>query len=239
MPAGNGGQRITRRVSRRRYMLRRAVATMTLVAVVLALASLADALTDGDDRRIAYAEPQRPRATAEVVANAAPARPSRSAHPLPAVTPATPSTTPPADTKPAATEDLPANSGSGKRVVYDVSAQQVWLVRADDTVARTYLVSGSRYDQLDPGTYRVFSRSRHATSWHGTESMEFMVRFHHGARANIGFHDIPVNAVTGDEVQTLAELGTPLSDGCIRQDVVDAKAMWKFAPEGTLVVVLR
>ena len=239
MPAGNGGQRVTRRVSRRRYMLRRAVATMTLLAVVLALASLANARTDGDEQRIADAEPQRPRATAEVVANAAPALPSRSAHPLPVVTPATTSTAPPADTKPAATKDLPANSGSGKRVVYGVSAQQVWLVRADDTVARTYLVSGSRYDQLDPGTYQVFSRSRHATSWHGTESMEFMVRFHRGARANIGFHDIPVNAVTGDEVQTLAELGTPLSDGCIRQDVVDAKAMWNFAPEGTLVVVLR
>ncbi len=141
--------------------------------------------------------------------------------------------------KPTATRDLPANSGSGKRVVYDITAQQVWLVESDDAVARTYLVSGSRYDQLDPGTYRVFSKSRHATSWHGSESMEFMVRFQRGARANIGFHDIPVSTSTGDEVQTLAELGTLLSDGCIRQDVVDAKAMWRFAPVGTPVVVLR
>jgi lipoprotein-anchoring transpeptidase ErfK/SrfK len=124
-------------------------------------------------------------------------------------------------------------------VVYDISAQQVWLVAADDSVVRTYPVSGSRYDQLDTGTYQVFSRSRHATSWHGTESMEFMVRFHRGARANIGFHDIPVDTSTGVEVQTLAELGTPLSDGCIRQNVVDAAALWEFAPLGTSVVVLR
>ena len=42
----------------------------------------------------------------------------------------------------------------------------------------------------------------------------------------------------GVEVQTLADLGTPLSDGCIRQDVDDAAALWEFAPLGTSVVVL-
>jgi lipoprotein-anchoring transpeptidase ErfK/SrfK len=123
-------------------------------------------------------------------------------------------------------------------VVYAIGAQQVWLV-TDSTVVRTYKVSGSRYDQLDPGGYRVFSRSRHATSWHGTETMEYMVRFHRGARSNIGFHDIPVDTASGTEVQTLSDLGTPLSDGCIRQDVVDAAALWEFAPVGTRVVVVR
>jgi hypothetical protein len=48
---------------------------------------------------------------------------------------------------------LPDDSGAGKRVVFDISAQQVWLVEADDSVVRTYPVSGSRYDQLDTGTY--------------------------------------------------------------------------------------
>jgi lipoprotein-anchoring transpeptidase ErfK/SrfK len=69
--------------------------------------------------------------------------------------------------------------------------------------------------------------------------MEYMVRFHRGKNSNIGFHDIPVKTSTGDEVQTLSELGTPLSDGCIRQDVEDAKALYEFAPVGTAVVVVR
>jgi len=214
------------------------VAILTLAAVVLAVVSLVDALTDQDTHPVA-----RSAADSEVragnVALAAPARPTRQVPTTAAATPTTTPTTPPANVKPVARGALPPDSGSGKRIVYDVSAQQVWLVEADDTVARTYVVSGSRYDQLDEGTYQVFSRSRHATSWHGTESMQFMVRFHRGARANIGFHDIPVNVLTGKRVQTLADLGTPLSDGCIRQDVVDAKALWAFAPEGTPVVVLR
>jgi lipoprotein-anchoring transpeptidase ErfK/SrfK len=147
-------------------------------------------------------------------------------------------TPPPADVKPPASAAVPAGSGSGRRVVYAIGAQQVWLV-TDSEVVRTFKVSGSRYDQLEAGTYEVFSKSRHATSWHGTETMEYMVRFHRGARSNIGFHDIPVDTVSGTEVQTLSDLGTPLSDGCIRQDVVDAAALWEFAPVGTPVVVVR
>jgi lipoprotein-anchoring transpeptidase ErfK/SrfK len=146
--------------------------------------------------------------------------------------------TPAADVKPPARTALPAGSGSGNRIVYGIAAQQVWLVDDTNAVTRTYPVSGSKYDQLQPGTYEVFSKSESTTSWHGTESMEYMVRFHRGARANIGFHDIPVDTSTGTEVQTLSELGTPLSDGCIRQDAADAKALWDFAPVGTLVVVL-
>lgn len=143
------------------------------------------------------------------------------------------------DQKPSATAALPAASGTGKRVVFDLTEQQVWLVEGDGTVARTYMVSGSRYDQLDPGTYDVFSMSRTTVSWQYTETMEYMVRFHRGRNANIGFHDIPVSRATGGDVQSLAELGTPLSDGCIRQDHDDAKALYEFAPIGTAVVVVR
>lgn len=141
--------------------------------------------------------------------------------------------------KPRATASLPADSGSGRRVVYDITGQQVWLVESDGSVARTYMVSGSRYDQLDPDTYEVFSASRHAVSWTGSETMEHMVRFHRGRNSNIGFHDIPVKSATDKEVQTLSELGTPLSDGCIRQDHEDAEALFDFADVGTTVVVVR
>jgi lipoprotein-anchoring transpeptidase ErfK/SrfK len=130
---------------------------------------------------------------------------------------------------------LPDNSGSGRRVVFDISDQRVWLVRGNGSVLRTYPVSGSVYDNLDPGTYSVYSRSRNAIGVDDSGTMKFMVRFAHGASAAIGFHDIPIDH--GRPVQTLAELGTPLSHGCIRQARPDAKALWHFAPLGTTVVV--
>lgn len=142
------------------------------------------------------------------------------------------------DEKPPAANPLPADSGTGKRVVYDLTGQQVWLVEADGTVARTYMVSGSLYDQLDPGRYEVFSASPETVSWTGESTMEYMVRFYRSVNSNIGFHDIPVAMDTGEEVQTLSELGTPLSDGCIRQAHADAKALYEFAPVGTPVIVV-
>lgn len=130
---------------------------------------------------------------------------------------------------------LPARSGSGKRVVFDMSEQRVWLVDEDDAVRRTYPVSGSRYDNLDPGSYEVYSRSEQAYAFDGSGSMRYMVRFTQGDNAAIGFHDIPVE--NGRKAQTKAELGTPQSHGCIRQWPNDAKALWRFAPLGTTVVV--
>jgi L,D-transpeptidase catalytic domain len=131
----------------------------------------------------------------------------------------------------------PKHSGQGRRVVYDMSDQRVWLVGADDKVRRSYLVSGSVYDNLDPGAFDVYSRSRYAVSFDGLSTMEYMVRFTEGANAAIGFHDIPEDP-EGNPVQTADQLGTPRSHGCIRQRPVDAKAMWRFADVGTPVRVL-
>jgi hypothetical protein len=143
--------------------------------------------------------------------------------------------------KPGVEESLavPAASGRGRRIVFDLSRQRVWLVgqRAGrDVVRRTYLVSGSVTDNLGPGTYHVYSRSARAWGVDDSGTMRYMVRFAHGARAAIGFHDIPVD--NGAPVQTRARLGTPLSHGCIRQWRPDAEALWRFAPVRTAVVVV-
>lgn len=130
---------------------------------------------------------------------------------------------------------LPAQSGVGRRIVYSISRQQVWLVdsRPADRVVRNYAVSGRR-NLPKPGAYRVFSKSRHTTS--GSLRMEYMVRFARGSRLAIGFHSIPVTR-SGRPIQSEAELGGFRSSGCVRQSLADAAALWDFAPVGTVVVV--
>jgi lipoprotein-anchoring transpeptidase ErfK/SrfK len=70
--------------------------------------------------------------------------------------------------------------------------------------------------------------------------MQYMVRFTYGRRTGtpIGFHDIPQRP-NGSYSQTLAQLGQPLSAGCVRQARRDAARLWTFAPVGTRVVVVR
>lgn len=133
-------------------------------------------------------------------------------------------------------EILPADSGKGRRIVFSEEAQRVWLVRSNGSVRRTYLVSGSVVENLDPGTYAVYSKSRWAVGVDDSGVMEFFVRFTHGDQAAIGFHTIPTKL--GTTLQSRSQLGTPQSHGCIRQAKADAIALWNFAPEGTAVVVI-
>jgi hypothetical protein len=131
---------------------------------------------------------------------------------------------------------VPDDSGDGRRIVFDQSDQRVWLVEDDDTVLKTYLVSGSLYDNLDPGTYSVYSRSEQAWGVDDSGTMKYFVRFTQGTNgAAIGFHDIPID--DGQLVQTVDQLGTPQSHGCIRQERDDAIVLWDFAPVGTEVDV--
>ncbi len=132
--------------------------------------------------------------------------------------------------------EVPPASGEDRRVVFDMGAQRVWLVEASGAVRRTYLVSGSLTDNLDAGSYSVYSKSEQAWGIDDSGTMRYMVRFAHGKRAAIGFHDIPIR--DGRLVQTRAELGAPQSHGCIRQARPDAQALWRFAPVGTPVVVV-
>jgi hypothetical protein len=131
---------------------------------------------------------------------------------------------------------LPAASGTGRRIVFDQSDQRVWLVDDDDDVERTYLVSGSKTDNLQPGSYQVQARLRHADAFDGSGTMEYFVRFAMGRRAPIGFHTVPIDH-HGQLEQSHDQLGSRQSAGCVRQWMDDAVALWEFAPVGTKVIV--
>jgi lipoprotein-anchoring transpeptidase ErfK/SrfK len=132
---------------------------------------------------------------------------------------------------------LPSGSGSGRRVVYSVGQQRVWWVEGDGRVVNEYLVSG-RAGTPRPGIYQVFSKSHYTTSLDGSARMEFMVRFTWGHSAAIGFHSIPTNRY-GTPLQSEAQLGTPLSAGCVRQRYSDAQGLYAWAPVGTTVAVVK
>lgn len=167
-------------------------------------------------------------ATADTGASVAPivSAPAPVATPAPVV----------ADAVAAVAPSLPADSGEGRRIVFSESDQRVWLVTDDESIERTYLVSGSRFDNLEPGTYAVQSKTRQATAFDYSGTMEYFVRFATGVSEPIGFHSVPRDNA-GDLEQTKAQLGTPLSAGCVRQWQPDAIALWDFAPIGTTVVV--
>ena len=128
---------------------------------------------------------------------------------------------------------------SGARhVVYDRTAQRVWLVEADGSLYDTYPVSG-RATFPRPGSYEVFSKSRWSSSPKTPVTMEHMVRFVKGTAGllDVGFHSIP-RTYGNHPIQTIEELGQPRSAGCVRQDDAKAVQLYDWAPIGTPVVVI-
>ena len=133
---------------------------------------------------------------------------------------------------------LPPDSGSGKRVVYQRSGQRVWAVDKNNRVLRSWLVSGSKYNNETPGVHEVYSRSEVSTAWNGKALLPHMIRWLKTDIGAIGFHGIPRHVSDGSRYEKDSELGTRLSGGCTRQADLDADFMWDFAQIGTKVVVL-
>jgi lipoprotein-anchoring transpeptidase ErfK/SrfK len=133
---------------------------------------------------------------------------------------------------------VPAGSGSGRRVVYANSAQRIWLVEADGTVAHTFPVSG-RAGVPAPGSYRVFSKSAMSSAHGGELRLPYMTRFTRSRSGlAIGFHGIPLRR-DGSPIQSDAELGQYRSAGCVRMNQQQVIVLWNWVPIGTPVVVLR
>ena len=132
---------------------------------------------------------------------------------------------------------VPANSGTGRRIVYSRAMQRIWAIEADGTVVKTHLVSGRLYEPY-AGTYSVYSRSMYTYSVADPNvKWRYMVRFAYGPDGGrIGFHEIPTRF--GVPLQSESQLGQPLSGGCVRQSTADAIWTWNWAYLGTKVVVL-
>ncbi|MFD6416821.1 hypothetical protein [Streptomyces sp. NPDC060194] len=138
------------------------------------------------------------------------------------------STAPKAPGKKTDPKALPADSGTGQRVVYSLGQDRVWLVTETGDVSRTFEVTPGTVDPA-LGTTPVSSRSKSTTGSDGAR-IEHVVRFGGGSETPIGFSA----AVDGS---------TPAPDpdretGGIRESRADGEAMWLFAGIGTDVVVV-
>ncbi|MFF9568197.1 hypothetical protein [Streptomyces sp. NPDC014685] len=125
---------------------------------------------------------------------------------------------------------LPADSGTGQRVVYALADRRVWIVDASGKATRTFEVTPSALNPL-PGTYRVSTRSGPPTKGSDGVMIEHVVRFAVVEGISVGFSA----AVDG----SMKSPDPTLKTGGVRMSRDDGDAMWEFARVGTKVVVVR
>ncbi|RKN47241.1 hypothetical protein D7294_00860 [Streptomyces hoynatensis] len=129
---------------------------------------------------------------------------------------------------------LPADSGEGRRVVYSLGQQRVWLVEESEdgtgeAVAGTFEVFPSSVSP-EPGEYHVSSRTEQGTGSDGVPIEHSVVFDTNPEGVVFGFSA----ALDGSAPDPNAEQRT----GGIRQTREDGSATWDFASEGTTVVVV-
>ncbi|MBT2396034.1 hypothetical protein [Streptomyces sp. ISL-100] len=123
---------------------------------------------------------------------------------------------------------VPAQSGTGTRVVYSLAERRVWLVNGKGKATRTFKVVPSTVSP-PPGTYAVGSRSGIITGSDGVQ-VEHVVRF-------LTFEGVPIGfsaAVDG----SMPSPDPKSKTGGVRMLRADGDAMWSFATVGVKVVVV-
>ncbi len=129
--------------------------------------------------------------------------------------------------------DVP-DEGLGRRIVYSNSQQRVWVINADESIVLDVRVSGKR-GVPHPGTYHVYKKNTNGSS--GSLRLPWFTSFARGNTTDIGFHGIPLRP-NGSPIQSDAQLGTPLSHGCVRMNQQDVKVLYDWARIGDPVIVL-
>lgn len=126
------------------------------------------------------------------------------------------------------------------RVILD--EQRVYIFNPRRRLIATLPVSTGTDDQTPVGTFKVYSKSAQTFfTPDPSERMRWMTRFTKGREGGaIGFHGIPYRVTKNGEVPIFTPLGQyPVSHGCIRVRVSDAKWIFDNMKIGTTVSVLR
>ncbi|MEU3553501.1 hypothetical protein [Streptomyces fragilis] len=127
-----------------------------------------------------------------------------------------------------AATSVPPESGTGRRLVYGLEADRVWLVDAGDKALRSFTVWPGTLDP-EPGEYQAGTRTAATTGSDGV-AIEHVVYFAFSGGVNFAFSHAEDGAspAPADGKQTAG----------VRMKVEDGTALWEFASTGTPVVVV-
>lgn len=124
---------------------------------------------------------------------------------------------------------VPAQSGTGMRVVYSLGERRVWLVGKKKSKATTNFEVAPSTISPPPGTYAVTTRSGSITGSDGVQ-VEHVVRFTTVNGVTVGFSAAVDGSMPSPDPKS--------KTGGVRMLPADGDAMWSFATVGVKVVVV-
>ncbi len=128
--------------------------------------------------------------------------------------------------------------GSGaKKIVVSLSKQTLTMYENGQIVSIRRVSTGKWSTPTPPGIYKTYNKIPNAYSKAYGLYMEWWMAFQ--PDGSMGLHALPYWKLKdgGKLYEGAAHIGTPVSHGCIRQTLTDAKSLYDWAPIGTPVVI--
>ncbi|WP_406283412.1 hypothetical protein [Embleya sp. NBC_00896] len=146
---------------------------------------------------------------------------------------------------PAAPPAVPAGSGTGKRVVYSLKDNRVWLVDEAERSLRDYVIAPAPV-KPQPGTFAVTLKKEEAQTGSDGVRITYSVRFGFVQGIPLGFAATetpldqinPVKPTPSGTARPRTSAPPAKQSAGIRSTPADGAALWAFAPVGTPVIVV-
>jgi lipoprotein-anchoring transpeptidase ErfK/SrfK len=128
-------------------------------------------------------------------------------------------------------------NGAGKKIVVSLSKQTLTMYENGSLVSLRRVSTGKWSTPTPPGSYRTYNKITSAYSKAYGLYMEYWMAF--TADGSMGLHSLPYwkQKNGGRLYEGAAHIGTPVSHGCIRQTLAEAKSLYEWAPIGTPVII--
>ncbi len=136
-------------------------------------------------------------------------------------------------------DDQVVGAGKGKRIEVDLSDQKLKMIENGRVVSIRTISTGKWSTPTPTGEYKTRNKIVTAYSKPYALYMEYWMAF--SADGSYGLHSLPYwKTKDGGRIYEGANhIGTPVSHGCIRQTLDDAKTLYEWAPVGTPVVITK
>ncbi len=133
--------------------------------------------------------------------------------------------------------DQVVGAGKGKRIIVDLSEQKLKMVENNKVISIRQISTGKWSTPTPTGEYKTKNKITTAYSKPYGLYMEYWMAF--SADGSYGLHALPFWKLKdgGKLYEGASHIGTPVSHGCIRQTVEDAKSLYEWAPVGTPVTI--
>lgn len=124
-----------------------------------------------------------------------------------------------------------------KAIVIDLSEQQLYLLEGDRVISVRSVSTGQWSTPTPVGSFRTKNKIGVAYSRRYGLYMEYWMAF--TPDGAYGLHALPYWLLRNGQkhYEGTNHLGTPVSHGCIRQRLEDARSLYDWAPIGTTVIV--